>query len=227
MANRITLTGFCLIAVLVVVCASCKPEQIGTETLASTPTPDQRQEKVSEDSTLKPHVQPKSERSPKAMDIESINKWSRLLRTSGLTDLEYTNLPPDDVEIRVWQVPGLYTSRTKCWIFSLKSGVWTGSAIVDREFTGQSIRVWLDRLPTGSTKWNDYVHQKLLPQSISEAAKTITPDVGREGEMTVLEVKFGKKYGRQFMANDEFLALLYKNIKSEFFNNDDSKWATF
>lgn len=215
MANRITLTGFCLIAVLVVVCASRKPDQIGTETPAPTPTPNQLS------------VEPKPEPAPGVVDKASINKWRKLFRTSGLKNLENTNLSSDEVEIRVWHVPGLVTFKTKCWIFSLKARQWTGSAIVDREFTGQNVRVWLDRLPTGSTKWNDYVHQKLLPQSISEAAKTITPDVGREGEMTVLEVKFGKKYGRQFIANDEFLALLYKNIKSEFFNNDDSKWATF
>jgi hypothetical protein len=170
--------------------------------------------------------QGKSQRSPRLADKESTKAWRRLLRTTGLNDLEHTKLAPNEAEIRVWQVPGLYTMKTKCWIFSRKAGVWRGSAIVDHEFNGRIVRVSLDEPPPNSTKWEDYVKQDLSPQSISESAKIIT-DVGREGEMTVVEVKFGKVYERQFIANDEFLKAFYRTVKSEFFKNDDSKWREF
>lgn len=232
MRSRITLSVICTLAVFLVACMSGKSGQVrvGTAALASvTPTPTAQKERANMSKSDSPNTingQRKSERSPRLADTEWIMPWRRLVQASGSKRLEYMRLKPDEIEIRVWQVPGLFTRKTKCWIFSRKAGVWKGSAIIDREFSGRLDTASLDGPPLGSTKWEDYVNQNLTPQNISEAAKTIKYE-GPEGEFFVVEVKFGKVYERQFMANDEFLEALFRTIKSEFFMNDNNKWSKF
>lgn len=206
---------------------SSEPSELGAATVGMatpTPIPDDDREERSENSLPTP-PEPRPEVSRKLVDKELIIEWRQLFRKSGLNDLKRTKLAPDEIEIRVWEIPGLYKSKTQCWIFSRKAGTWTGSAIVDRKFSGRLTRVSLNELPSDSTEWDNYVNQNLSPQSIREAA--LTTDANYEGWMTVVEVKFGGDYERQGIANDKFLKRLVSRVKAEFFGNDDIKWSKF
>lgn len=217
------------VAVFAVACVPIRHGQGNTATLTSvmtpTPTPDREQINAAEaDSTYKPNLQPRPERA-NAVYKESIKAWGTLRRATGLKDLERTKLAPAEIEVRIWQVPDVITPRTQCWHFSRKAGLWNASAFVDREFSGRMVRIPLDEPSAGWANWEAYAEQNLSPQSVHEAAKFITPATD-EGT-TMVEVRFGNEYERQFMANDEFLGPLFRTIKSEFFNNDDSKWVEF
>ena len=208
-------------AVVVVGCSSAEHEPPATHSLTSvtsTATPDQVRTNPSNSDSDR---QLSSKVAATGADKELIMAWRKLFRASGIEDLEHAEIGSNDIEIRVWAVPDLYSPKTKCWIFVRKEGLWEGTALVDREFNGPIVRIRLDDPAHGWTDWDSYVNQNLLPQQVREVANS--PSYVGDGIPTVLEVRFGKQYERRWVTNDELLDGLFKMVKSEFLNNDESR----
>lgn len=228
MTSQIKPIIVCLVIVVMGACRLGEQDQGNTATLTSLspePTPVRELVNRSEvNSTLEPPLELRRE------PVDSVNKeiiksWRSLLKGTGLKDLERTKLALGEIEIRVWQVPDLYISKTKCWHFSRKAGLWNAAAYVDREFRGEIVRMPLGEPAFGWAEWEAYAERDLSPQSVHEAAKFGTP--ANDGGIFIVESKFRDVYERQIVDNHRFLGSLYRTIKSEFLNNDASKWREF
>lgn len=158
------------------------------------------------------------------MDREINLVWRKLVRSTGLPYLERIKLAPDDIEIRVWDLPGLYIGKTKCWVFSRKDGQWKAVIFVDPEFNGRIITKPLDTPSMGWRKWDAYVNSDITPAKIRERRPEPAPE--NDAMEIVVEVKLGDDYARDLVvAGDDLLVKLFKTIKTEFFNDDQVKWS--
>jgi hypothetical protein len=158
------------------------------------------------------------------IDPDGLRAWRKVMATTRLSPLENRKLDPDDIEIRIWQLPGLYILKTKCWVFSREAGLWTGYALVDVDFKGPIVKIPLDTHSSGWRNWEFYTINDLSPARLTEPRPK--SDQGNEGMATIIEVKFGKDYARRY-ADDDLLYGLFGTIKSEILNNDQERWSKF
>ena len=138
--------------------------------------------------------------------------------------LEQIKVAPNDIEIRIWNLPGLFISKTKCWVFERKDGEWKGITFIDPDFNGKIIKKRLDTPSTDWFKWDLYVNRDITPTNIREAQFDHAPQ--NDGMDVIVEVKFGNDYANKYLIDgDVLLTNLFKMIKSEFFNNDQDTWS--
>lgn len=160
------------------------------------------------------------------IDRETEIIWGKLVRSTGLPNLKRTKFSPNDIEIRIWELPDFLIPKTKCWVFSRKDNEWKAFAFVDPEFNGKIIKKPLDTPLKGWLKWDSYVNSDIAPLKIREARPDQTPD--HDAMETIIEVKFGNDYARNLVVDgDDLLTNLFKMIKSEFFSDDQAKWSKF
>lgn len=168
-----------------------------------------------------PQNKPRSDRIYREIDLV----WRKLARSIDLSDLQRMKFAPNDIEIRIWNLPGLYIGKTKAWVFSRKDGQWKAFAFTDPEFKGKIIKKPLDTPSTGWLKWDSYVSNDMTPTKIREAL----PNPAPEGDAmeTIVEVRFGDDYAKNLVDQTDFLTKLFKTIKSEFFNDNQANWSKF
>lgn len=167
------------------------------------------------------------EKRSKLTGRETERSWRKLVSSTGLPGLERTKLLPNDMEIRVWHIPGLYRVNTTCWAFSRRAGQWTAVAFNDPDFKGKITRMSLDASPAGLQTWDAYVNRDLTPAHIIRPRPV--PEYGSEGMGVLLEVKFGEDYARKLFpaAGDDFVGNLFETIKSVFFNKDRAELSKY
>lgn len=156
----------------------------------------------------------------------SMKEWRKLFRASRLKDLEQMELASDEAEIRVWTLPGYVIGRTKCWRFYRTSGQWNAAVFIDRAFEGRAVWEALEGLDSGGSKWDAYANENLTPERVHEAARYISL-VNDESGGTIVEVRFGSKWRREFMHNDRLLTALFRTVKSEVFGEDEDRWTKY
>jgi len=146
---------------------------------------------------------------------ETERSWRKLASSTGLPSLERTKLLPNDIEVRVWHIPGLYRVNTTCWAFSRRAGQWTAVAFVDWDFKGKITRNSLEASPAGLQTWDAYVNRDLTPANISRPLPVL--EYHSEGMGVLLEVKFGEDYARKLLdPGHDLVGDLFKTIKSAF-----------
>jgi hypothetical protein len=162
----------------------------------------------------------------KLMDREAEKSWRKVVSSTGLQSLERTKLLPNDVEIRVWHIPGLYRVNTTCWVFSRKAGRWTAAAFVDQDFKGKIIGKSLEASFAGLQTWDAYVNRDLTRANINRPRPE--PKYGSEGMGVMLEVKFGEDYTKKYFAlGQDLVGALFTAIKSVFFNKNGAELSKY
>ena len=154
------------------------------------------------------------------IDRQTDMEWRKLVRSTGLPDLKSMKLAPNDIEIRIWELPGLIIPEIKCWVFSRKDGQWRAIVFVDPESNGKVIQKPLDAPTVGWDKWNSFVSD-FTPTKIREVPPDPIPE--NDAMAPVVEVKFGNDYAKNLIDHKVFLAKLFSMIRSEFFNDDPVK----
>ena len=159
------------------------------------------------------------------LDRETARIWAKVVSSTGLQSLERTKLLPNDIEVRVWNIPGLYRVDATCFVFSRREGRWTAAVFVDQDFKGKIIRKSLEASPAGLQTWDAYVNRDLTPANIIRPLPD--PGYGSEGMGVILEVKFGEDYARKYLqaVGHDLLDDFFKTLKSVFFNNDRDKFV--
>jgi hypothetical protein len=155
---------------------------------------------------------------------QGINKaWRKLFRSTKLNNLNDRKLAANDIEIRVWDLSDLFIPKTKCWVFSRENGEWKAFMFIDPEFTGKIKKERLDKPLLGWDSWDSYANAELNAAKIRE----VPPETELESDAItlIIEVKFGDDYAKTLVDNRDFMTILFKTIKSEFFNDDEVKWS--
>lgn len=222
----VVLSGGCIILLFII----CYPVWHSTPSAATALSADPAEISKS-DTSLSTSPEPDATQPDERFMRDSLNSanneretaWRKLLSSTGLPDLESKNILANDIEIRLWELPGLYNSKTKCWFFERKQGQWTAYAFIDEEFNGTIVKIALEKPSFDSSNWNEYVESSATPGKVRSITAETTPLT--DSLEIIMEVRFGDDYVKRLIDNDRFLTRLFSMIKAEFFNNDENRWS--
>lgn len=173
-----------------------------------------------------PHIDRRAKPISDRIDLERELDWRNLMNSTGLPDLKRVDIAQNDIEIRIWVLPGLFIGKTKCWRFSRRSSRWEGYAFVDSKFNGNITKMSLDAPSSGWSKWEAYVNSELTPTTIRGTRPEPLPI--NDAMEIIVEAKLGDDHAETLVTDgEELLRRIFKIIKSEFFNDDMTRWSEF
>jgi len=164
-----------------------------------TPTPTASPVNVNGEKTPRQQDRPQAARIQREME----RSLRTVVRSVGLSDLKNSKLAPDDIEIRLLALPGLYIVNIKCWVFSRKSGQWTSHVFIDPDFKKKIVKKTLSVRSDAWPTWDSYVSREITPARIRGPLPE--PEPLGDGIAHVIEVKFGNDHARRLLPEGHVL----------------------
>lgn len=158
----------------------------------------------------------------KNFETQSYGLARSLARRSKLTDLQNERLLEKDIEIRIWEMESLYSSKTKGYVFTFSGDKGSAFSLNDSGDKQFLKRIFFAEPISGWKAWREFIEKEVSPERVKTYAQ---PPAGTDGLTVVIEVKFGTDYSKNVLFDssaDPVVLRIYQMIKKEFLNTGTS-----